>query len=99
LSAAERPVGAVDCLAGAGRTHPVASLLMVLFLFSLIGIPLTAGFAGKMLLFFDAIGLSRTGAVPMPDRPEEAARLQGQLDEQADLLLILAVSGARTAAA
>jgi NADH-quinone oxidoreductase subunit N len=31
----------------------------VLFLFSLIGIPLTAGFAGKMLLFFDALGLSR----------------------------------------
>ena len=28
--------------------------MMALFLFSLIGMPLTAGFAGKFLLFFGA---------------------------------------------
>jgi NADH-quinone oxidoreductase subunit N len=95
LSTPERPVETVDDLAGAGRTHPGASLLMVLFLFSLIGIPLTAGFAGKMMLFFDALGLSRTATAATP---EEAARLQPQLDEQAKLFLILAVIGVINAA-
>ena len=47
----------VDDLAGLGRSHPGMALLMVLFLFSMIGIPLTAGFWGKFFLFFDALGL------------------------------------------
>ena len=34
---------------------------MVLFLFSLIGIPLTAGFTGKFLLFFGAMAVPRAG--------------------------------------
>jgi NADH-quinone oxidoreductase subunit N len=57
LSSPERPVETVDDLAGLGRTHPGVALVLVLFLFSLIGIPLTAGFAGKFLLFFDALGM------------------------------------------
>lgn len=58
LSSGGRTVETVDDLAGLSRSHPGVALVMVLFLFSLIGIPLTAGFAGKFLLFWDAMGLS-----------------------------------------
>jgi NADH-quinone oxidoreductase subunit N len=47
----------VDDLAGLSRTRPSMALVMVLFLFSLIGIPLTAGFMGKFLLFSGALEL------------------------------------------
>jgi NADH-quinone oxidoreductase subunit N len=57
LDSPERPVETVDDLSGLSRSHPGVSLLMVLFLFSLIGIPLTAGFAGKLLVFFGAISV------------------------------------------
>jgi NADH-quinone oxidoreductase subunit N len=50
-----RSVDRVDDLAGLGRSHPGLALLMALFLFSLIGLPLTAGFMGKFLLFFGAL--------------------------------------------
>src|SRR5262249_33235641 len=40
LSTPERPVETVEDVAGLARTHPGAALLMVLFLFSLIGLPL-----------------------------------------------------------
>ncbi|MFN2604579.1 MAG: proton-conducting transporter membrane subunit [Gemmatimonadaceae bacterium] len=49
----------VDDLGGLGRTHPALGLLMTLFLFSLIGLPLTAGFAGKYFLFFGALAAPR----------------------------------------
>jgi NADH-quinone oxidoreductase subunit N len=52
-----RKVTKVDDLVGLSSTHPGLALVMVLFLFSLIGIPLTAGFAGKFLIFYDALGL------------------------------------------
>jgi NADH-quinone oxidoreductase subunit N len=55
LSTPERPVETVDDLAGLGRSHPGVALLMAVFLFSLIGMPLTAGFAGKFLLFNSAL--------------------------------------------
>jgi NADH-quinone oxidoreductase subunit N len=58
LSTPERRVEAVDDLAGLGTSHPGVALLMTLFLFSLIGIPLTAGFAGKWLLFWGALGVA-----------------------------------------
>ncbi len=51
LSTPERPVEAIDDLAGLGQTNPVSAGAMAVFLFSLIGLPLTAGFAGKLLLF------------------------------------------------
>ena len=51
LSTSGQPAETVDDLAGLSRTRPGMALLMVLFLFSLIGIPLTAGFMGKFLLF------------------------------------------------
>jgi NADH-quinone oxidoreductase subunit N len=62
LSTPQRPVETVDDLAGLSSTHPGVALVMAIFLFSLIGIPLTAGFAGKFLIFFGAM------AVPTPER-------------------------------
>jgi len=58
LSSSIRRVDTLDDLAGLSQSHPGIALMMVLFLFSLIGIPLTAGFAGKLLIFFGAMGVS-----------------------------------------
>ena len=54
LSTRQRSVETVDDLGGLSQTHPGVALLMTLFLLSLIGIPATAGFVGKFLLFFGA---------------------------------------------
>ncbi|MFN4261368.1 MAG: NADH-quinone oxidoreductase subunit N [Gemmataceae bacterium] len=67
LDQPERPVRNVDDLAGLSGSYPGLALVMALFLFSLIGIPLTAGFAGKLLIFMSAIGV--------PDVVAEHARL------------------------
>jgi NADH-quinone oxidoreductase subunit N len=61
LSTPRRPVETADDLAGLGSSHPGVALLMTLFLFSLIGIPLTAGFAGKLLLFWGALQVEPPG--------------------------------------
>ena len=60
LTTPTREVETVDDMAGLGRTHPGIALLMTVFLFSMIGMPLTAGFAGKFQLFFSAIAVNRT---------------------------------------
>jgi NADH-quinone oxidoreductase subunit N len=57
LSTPERPVETVDDLAGLGRSHPGVAVLMMVFLFSLIGMPLTAGFVGKLFLFWGSATL------------------------------------------
>jgi NADH-quinone oxidoreductase subunit N len=75
----------MDDLAGLSRTRPGMALLMILFLFSLIGIPLTAGFMGKFLLF--------AGALDVPANPDLAASL-----EQRKLFITLAVMAAINAA-
>jgi NADH-quinone oxidoreductase subunit N len=85
LSTRERPVETVDDLAGLARSHPPVALLMVLFLFSLIGIPLTAGFVGKVWLFW--------AALRVPYDPQSAA-----LVEQHRLFVVLAVIAAINAA-
>jgi len=54
LSTTERPVERIDDLAGLGRSHPLTALLRTVFLFSLTGLPPTAGFWGKLYLFFAA---------------------------------------------
>jgi NADH-quinone oxidoreductase subunit N len=61
LSTPQRPVETIDDLAGLGRSHPGLALTLTLFLFSLIGIPLTAGFFGKLLLFGGAIFVEPAG--------------------------------------
>ena len=55
VSTPERPLETVDDLAGLARTRPGAAFAMAIFLFSLTGIPLTAGFWGKLTIFSSAI--------------------------------------------
>jgi NADH-quinone oxidoreductase subunit N len=57
LSSTESTIESVDDLAGLHKSHPVAALVLFVSLMSLIGIPLTAGFYGKLFLF---IGLYDT---------------------------------------
>jgi NADH-quinone oxidoreductase subunit N len=55
LSTPERPIETEDDLRGLSESRPAVAALMALFLFSLIGIPLTGGFAGKLLLVWNAL--------------------------------------------
>jgi NADH-quinone oxidoreductase subunit N len=64
LSTPQRPVETVEDLAGLGLSRPGVAALMALFLFSLIGIPWTAGFAGKWLLFWGAMGVPEGPGMP-----------------------------------
>lgn len=57
LDSPTRPVETVDDLAGLARSNPVVALAMALFMFSLIGIPLTAGFTGKFFIFFGVMSV------------------------------------------
>ncbi|MBI5378773.1 MAG: NADH-quinone oxidoreductase subunit N, partial [Nitrospirae bacterium] len=45
----------IEDFAGLAKTHPVHAFLMLLFMFSLTGIPPTAGFIGKFYLFLAAV--------------------------------------------
>src|SRR3954464_5365737 len=65
LDAPARRVETVDDLAGLWATHPRAAGLIAVFLISLIGLPLTAGFVGKFWLFVGA--LAAPGEGPMQD--------------------------------
>jgi NADH-quinone oxidoreductase subunit N len=93
LSTAGRPVENVDDLAGLGKSHSGVALMMAVFLFSLIGIPLTAGFMGKFFLFFDAMGLSAS-----PAAAGLSDALRAQLAEHARLYRVLALIGSINAA-
>lgn len=48
--------------AGFGKTHPVLGTCMMIFLLSFAGIPLTAGFMGKFLVFSAGV---EGGAIPL----------------------------------
>ena len=48
-------VESVSDLAGLGKTHPMMAVAMLLFMFSLAGIPPLAGFWGKLYIFMAAI--------------------------------------------
>lgn len=86
LNSPERPVESIDDLAGAGQSHPISAGSMAIFLFSLIGLPLTAGFAGKLLLFVGAFSV-------------QSERLTTQLwGTQINLLQVMAVVAAVNAA-
>lgn len=49
-----RRIESLDDLAGLSRTKPALALILSVFLFSLTGLPPTAGFLGKFNLFFAA---------------------------------------------
>jgi NADH-quinone oxidoreductase subunit N len=53
----------LDEIAGQGRLHVGLGLAMAVACFSLIGIPLTAGFSGKVLLIWPAYQAGLTGLV------------------------------------
>ena len=48
---------------GLSKTHPLAAALMLVFMFSLTGIPPTAGFMGKFYIFMSAINAGYTWLV------------------------------------
>ncbi|HXX58291.1 MAG TPA: NADH-quinone oxidoreductase subunit N [Thermodesulfovibrionales bacterium] len=48
---------------GLAKTHPLAAALMLVFMFSLTGIPPTAGFVGKFYLFMTAVNSGYTWLV------------------------------------
>ena len=50
----DRRIQSLDDLAGMSRTKPMLALVLSVFLFSLTGLPPTAGFLGKFNLFFAA---------------------------------------------
>jgi NADH-quinone oxidoreductase subunit N len=45
----------IEDLAGLGRTHPLAAACMSLYLLSLMGLPITAGFMGKLYILKAAL--------------------------------------------
>lgn len=67
LDTPDRPVSAMDDLAGVGRSHPVMGLALAIVLLGLIGMPFTTGFVGKFLLF--------VGALTAPALTSEQGRL------------------------
>lgn len=57
-----RPVRMIDDLAGLSQTHPVAAAALAILLFSLTGLPPTAGFLGKLNLLLAAWSQGTTAA-------------------------------------
>jgi NADH-quinone oxidoreductase subunit N len=53
----------IDDYQGLSKTHPLAAMLMLIFMFSLTGIPPTAGFIGKLYIFMSAINAGYTWLV------------------------------------
>ena len=51
----DRMVENIDDLAGAAKSHPMMALGILIFMFSLAGIPPMAGFFGKFFIFMAAI--------------------------------------------
>lgn len=54
LSSPDRAVETIDDLAGLGKSHPGLALMMTVCLFSLTGLPPTAGFLAKLNIFLVA---------------------------------------------
>lgn len=57
LKARGREAEELSDVAGLARTEPVAALVVALSMFSLMGMPLTAGFWGKLFLFSGALSV------------------------------------------
>jgi NADH-quinone oxidoreductase subunit N len=57
LDGDDRRIDTLDDVTGLSTEHPVLALCLAIFLFSLIGIPLTAGFTGKFFILFGTLAL------------------------------------------
>jgi NADH-quinone oxidoreductase subunit N len=53
-----KPVEEIDDIAGLAQVHPTAAIAMALCLFSLMGMPPTVGFFGKVFIFSGALAVS-----------------------------------------
>ncbi|MBI5026876.1 MAG: NADH-quinone oxidoreductase subunit N [Nitrospirae bacterium] len=53
----------IEDFLGLAKSHPLASALMLIFMFSLTGLPPTAGFIGKFYLFLSAVNAGYTWLV------------------------------------
>ena len=62
LKCDDQPVQKIADLAGFSRTHPLYAAAMMVFMFSLAGIPPLGGFFGKWFVFSAAVG---AGLVPL----------------------------------
>jgi NADH-quinone oxidoreductase subunit N len=58
----DEPAERIDDLAGLAKTHPMMALCMVIFMFSLAGVPPLAGFFGKYFVFLAAV---KAGLLPL----------------------------------
>lgn len=63
ISGTTQAAETIDDLAGLGQAHPLSAAMLGVFLCSLIGLPLTAGFVGKFLLFVGAIDAPTTASM------------------------------------
>lgn len=63
LNTPDQNLESIEDLAGLGQTRPVAAAMMSVAMFSLIGLPLTAGFVGKLLLFLSVLDVSNGTAM------------------------------------
>ncbi|MGB0682789.1 MAG: NADH-quinone oxidoreductase subunit NuoN [Magnetovibrionaceae bacterium] len=57
MKRSDRMVEEIEDLAGLSKTHPKMALALVLFMFSMAGIPPLAGFFGKFYIFLSAINV------------------------------------------
>ena len=57
-----KAVEQISDLSGMGRTNPLVALAMVIFMFSMAGVPPLAGFFGKYFVFLSAV---KAGMVPL----------------------------------
>jgi NADH-quinone oxidoreductase subunit N len=61
LGRTDRRIDSVEELAGLGQTQPTMAALIAVFMFSLAGIPLLAGFWGKFWVFGSALNVGDAG--------------------------------------
>ncbi|MEI7685811.1 MAG: NADH-quinone oxidoreductase subunit N, partial [Planctomycetota bacterium] len=62
LDSDERRIDTLDDIAGLSTEHPALAIALAIFIFSLIGIPFTAGFTGKFFILFSTLALQEQHA-------------------------------------
>ena len=77
LTGPERSIDAIDDLGGLHESNPRMAFAMAIFMFSMIGLPLTAGFVGKFYLFMGAFSVK---AEPPMGHLDQALALIGAIN-------------------